>query len=75
MKTPPVSLANLDNLPALTKQSVTNNGDTIVTFEHEGCPLVISPGLARVLLRIMRKAARRRGIDLDVTDPCDDREE
>ena len=41
----------------------------VVVFEPDGTRFEISPETARVLLRIMRKAAERRGIDLDVTGP------
>lgn len=34
-------------------------------------PLVLTPDLGRVLLRIMRKAAERRGIDLDAADSAE----
>jgi hypothetical protein len=36
-----------------------------LTFELDPDPLDITPGLARVLLRILRKAAERRATDLD----------
>lgn len=44
-----------------------------ITFVELGeTPFVMTPGLARVLLRIMRKAAERREIDLDVPPARDD---
>jgi|CXWL01.1.fsa_nt_gi hypothetical protein len=39
--------------------------DATLSFEYDDGPFGISPGLARVLLRVMRKAAERRGIDLN----------
>ena len=45
---------------------------TITIVEVSDTPFVITPEVARVLLRIMRKAAERRGIDLDVTPARDD---
>lgn len=36
-----------------------------------GVPLELTPAAARVLLRIMRKAAERRRIDLNVADSDD----
>ena len=49
--------------------SVVRTDGTSLVFEFEAGPLEISPGLARVLLRIMRKAAERRGMDLEGTNP------
>lgn len=41
--------------------------DPSLAFEFGAGVLEITPGVAKVLLRIMRKAAERRGIDLDDT--------
>ena len=57
--------------PAPTSRE--QNVDGKITIVEVGeTPFVITPGLARVLLRIMRKAAERRAIDLDVTPARDD---
>ena len=39
-----------------------------MVFEYAPGPLEITPGLAKVLLRILRKAAEQRGIDIDDID-------
>ena len=38
-----------------------------IDFEYVPGPFEITPELAKVLLRILRKAAERRGIDIDDT--------
>ena len=38
-----------------------------IVFEYVPSPFVITPELAKVLLRILRKAAERGGIDIDDT--------
>ena len=57
--------------PAPTSREQSVDGK-ITIVEVGETPFVITPGLARVLLRIMRKAAERRAIDLDVTPARDD---
>lgn len=38
-----------------------------IVFEYMPGPFEITPELAKVLLRILRKAAEQRGIDIDDT--------
>src|SRR4051794_37182514 len=54
--------------PADDEQVGAQPGGTGLTFEFDAEPFEFSPGLARVLLRIMRKAADRDGIDLNDMD-------
>ena len=42
-----------------------------LTVLEAGRPLAFTPELGRVLLRIMRKAAERRGINLDADDSAE----
>ena len=42
-----------------------------MVFEYPPGPLEITPGLAKVLLRILRKAAERHGIDIDDIEPSE----
>ena len=56
-----------------TTSSAPSSGTTSeeVAVLDVGVPLELTPGAARVLLRIMRKAAERRRIDLNVADSDD----
>ena len=47
--------------------TATRQGPAEIAFEFEPTPLEISPALAMGLLRILRKAAERRHIEIDGT--------
>lgn len=46
---------------------MTRQEHAAIAFEYDPTPLEISPALAKVLLRILRKAAERRSIEIDGT--------
>ena len=47
--------------------TVTREEPASIVFEYDSSPLEISPALAQVLLRILRKAAEQRSIEIDGT--------
>ena len=57
---------------ACRELSALDHNGQITIVEVGDTPFVITPDVARVLLRIMRKAAERRRIDLGVTPARDD---
>lgn len=72
MEGPCSSPVSAEPAPARSELRVTQADGPSLIFEFEPGPFEISPGLARVLLRIMRKAAERRGIDIDDNDRHED---
>ena len=65
-----VSLADVDVHSAESSRSIAaaaTQQPAEIGFEFESVPLEISPQLAKVLLRILRKAADRRSIEIDGT--------
>lgn len=72
MEDPCPSSVPAEPAPTRSELRITQSDGPTLTFEFEAGPLEISPGLARVLLRIMRKAAERRGLDIDDKDRRED---
>ena len=73
MKNPPIARRpGAEPREARRELEALDHNGKITIVDMGDTPFVITPDVARVLLRIMRKAAERREIDLDVTPARDD---
>lgn len=64
-----VSLAGADvpSAESRPRDRAATPQPAVVVFEYDSSPLEISPALAKVLLRILRKATEQRPIEIDGT--------